>query len=465
MLTKRSRRTHGKTMFSGSILSTIEEAESDFLLLFDCCNAYQPSNRPSGSGRNVIEVISAVGFGAIAAEPGTDSFTHHLDEALALAKRRGPIKAVDLHVDIISRLFPQAPSRLRRGGTYVVDDNGPVEQKSRRQCPLHYWLSGHPKSITLAPMKARTPAATKNPNDTSQLSSVGSSSAANETAEELAGSGVVQIQRAVFPQVLVSFRVAQDELDTAAWVKWLLDAPPEARDLIKIEGLYKSFSSLVLVRMPVQVWSILPDSSAASFVGFITTGNHGSAFQNEVDNLLSAAMEQTSTKIDEMGVSKPQDYAKVAPKDFHVETDVIAEDSTIKAQRWSKNETESSGDKTFYIDALPDRRPGISRRTGRKGLDGWDEEEDEGEDDIKSSRPLGSAGAEGGRTDGIYVQQRTGRMDWLSLAGPRPRVVASLRSEQLAKRRANGKLFSHILSLLPPLFLELNTILGLASFI
>jgi hypothetical protein len=195
-------------MFSGGVLSIIEEAKSDFLLLFDCCHAYHPPNRPSGSGRNIIEAISAVGFGTIAAEPGTDSFTHHLDEALALAKRNGPINAVDLHMDIIRRLFPQVHRRLRRDRSFVVDQNGPVEEKSPRQCPLHYWLSGQPKTITLAPLEpsSRTPpiqGATSG--ESSEVLRKATPSRAIETPEDLAGAGIIQIQRAEFPQVLVCF--------------------------------------------------------------------------------------------------------------------------------------------------------------------------------------------------------------------------------------------------------------------
>ena len=269
-------------MFSGSILSTLEESESDFLLLFDCCNAYHPPSRPSGSGRNVIEVISAVGFGAIAAEPGTDSFTHHLDEALALAKRSGPIKVVRLHTEIIARLFPNTPRRLRQGSSFVVDENGPVEERSRRMCPLHYWLSGQSRSITLAPLsqplqtvekplwKEAPPSVMPAPND-------------------LTRDGVIQIQQATFPQVLVCFRVTREDLDPVTWVKWLREAPPEARDLIKIEGFWGSFSSLMLVRMPVHVWDLLPASRAVSFMGFTTTDNEGPRFQEEVEALLSPA--------------------------------------------------------------------------------------------------------------------------------------------------------------------------------
>ena len=178
----------------------------------------------------------------------------------------------------------------------MVDGNGPIEQTSRRQCPVHYWLSGRDKSITLAPLKRiSSPAITdKNSHDKDANLSKRepSSSASIETSPDLAETGIIRLTRAEFPQVLVAFRVTKDLFDLDAWVKWLLEAPPEARDLIKIEGFYGSFSSLVLVRIPVQVWSMLPGSSATLFVGFTTTANQALDLQNQVEEQLVSAFGQ-----------------------------------------------------------------------------------------------------------------------------------------------------------------------------
>jgi len=117
-----------------------------------------------------------------------------------------------------------------------------------------------------------------------------------ETSGDLAGTGIIQIQQARFPQVLVCFRVTRDDFDPATWAKWLLEAPAEARDLVKIDGFYGSFSSLLLVRMPIQVWDVLPGSPAVSFVGFVTTSNEGPRLQEEVDSLFSAKGKQPAPK-------------------------------------------------------------------------------------------------------------------------------------------------------------------------
>jgi hypothetical protein len=48
--------------------------------------------------------------------------------------------------------------------------------------------------------------------------------------------------------------------------------PSEAKG-IKIEGIYGSFSTLLLLRVPVIVWNLLPQNPAYTFVGFITSQN------------------------------------------------------------------------------------------------------------------------------------------------------------------------------------------------
>jgi hypothetical protein len=49
-------------------------------------------------------------------------------------------------------------------------------------------------------------------------------------------------------------------------------APPECKD-VKIEGRYDSFSTLLLVRISVATWNLLPGNPAYSFVGFVTSEN------------------------------------------------------------------------------------------------------------------------------------------------------------------------------------------------
>ncbi len=67
-----------------------------------------------------------------------------------------------------------------------------------------------------------------------------------------------------------------DKFDSHGWLEWIRNAPPEAKD-IRIEGKYDGFSTLVIVRMPIPVWNLLPEDPAYSFVGFIMSENYAAS--------------------------------------------------------------------------------------------------------------------------------------------------------------------------------------------
>jgi hypothetical protein len=56
---------------------------------------------------------------------------------------------------------------------------------------------------------------------------------------------------------------------------------------IRVEGRRGSSSTLLLLRMPVEVWNLLPENPAYSFVGLVTTENLAPA-QHYCCNLLMA---------------------------------------------------------------------------------------------------------------------------------------------------------------------------------
>jgi hypothetical protein len=74
------------------------------------------------------------------------------------------------------------------------------------------------------------------------------------------------------PQILLTIRLEKTELDIQVWRDWLRNLPAEGQD-IKIDGIYRSFSTLLLLRMPVTIWNLLPENPAYSFVGFVTSEN------------------------------------------------------------------------------------------------------------------------------------------------------------------------------------------------
>jgi hypothetical protein len=83
------------------------------------------------------------------------------------------------------------------------------------------------------------------------------------------------------PQVLLAIRLDDDKFDFQAWTEWVRNAPPGAKG-IRIDGTYDSFSTLVLLRMPVAVWDFLPENSAYTFVGFVTSGNNVGSWDQDL---------------------------------------------------------------------------------------------------------------------------------------------------------------------------------------
>jgi hypothetical protein len=76
-----------------------------------------------------------------------------------------------------------------------------------------------------------------------------------------------------YPQILLAIRLEKDDFDIQAWKECFPCQLPSEAQGIKIEGIYGSFSTLLLLRIPVVIWDLLPRNSAYSFVGFVTSKN------------------------------------------------------------------------------------------------------------------------------------------------------------------------------------------------
>lgn len=75
------------------------------------------------------------------------------------------------------------------------------------------------------------------------------------------------------PHVMISLALEDDQrLDMEAWEEWLAGFPALAK-YVKVQGIFKSHSTLLLLSLPVMVWDFLPDDPACSFVAFIRSNN------------------------------------------------------------------------------------------------------------------------------------------------------------------------------------------------
>ncbi|PVH75191.1 hypothetical protein DL98DRAFT_602178 [Cadophora sp. DSE1049] len=262
---------------SFGVQQVLEEATSDVLLLYDCCYASHPAVNSAGQG--VTEVIAACGFETQAPAVGPHSFTNALIQELEESFIGAPFYAAELHSKILGSLKNWKPKLLRdpNGNVWIDEKGRPKYECHKRTTPVHCLLTTERpnRSIMLAPLRpnssSRDEAQTRGPIENIQMNT----SAANTYPKEL--------QRPPqFPEVLISVRLEEDyladdddsenEKRQQPWREWFRNIP-DAANKVTIHGAYRSYSTLLLLSMPVPLWNILPAHAAYSFIGFVNSGN------------------------------------------------------------------------------------------------------------------------------------------------------------------------------------------------
>ena len=77
-----------------------------------------------------------------------------------------------------------------------------------------------------------------------------------------------------YPTVLIAVALEEDQsLQLDTWVEWLRDIPAIAK-YARVEGIYESYSSLMLLSLPVNIWDLIPNNPAVSFIGFIKSQDY-----------------------------------------------------------------------------------------------------------------------------------------------------------------------------------------------
>jgi hypothetical protein len=78
--------------------------------------------------------------------------------------------------------------------------------------------------------------------------------------------------------ISVSFAGMDTKPDYQQFVDWIAQNVPENVADIRVEAVFGSRSSLYIISVPTEVWVMMPDDEAYSFVGHVTSNNllHGS---------------------------------------------------------------------------------------------------------------------------------------------------------------------------------------------
>ena len=273
----------------GGVQQLLEEAASDVLLLYDSCHSSHPAINAGGQG--VTEVIAACGFETEAPAVGPHSFTNSLIRELEEAFIGPPISVAELHVRVIGSLKNWKPALLRdKDGNLWTDENGrPRFEVHKRRTPVHCFLTNETpyRSIMLAPLPSRlSHAAVSNiAGATPTKGGATNSSPSQNISEETSSTGPTSVSEAQEHdkslQVLLAVRLDDNFLDDSGaddrnklrtWCEWLKALPNGAKD-VSVQGVYQSYSTLVLFNLPLLLWNLLPSNSAYSFVGFVQSQN------------------------------------------------------------------------------------------------------------------------------------------------------------------------------------------------
>ncbi|KAI2471289.1 hypothetical protein F4781DRAFT_387965 [Annulohypoxylon bovei var. microspora] len=231
------------------ILARAQDDSPDVLLIYDCCHSLYAHPTNDKNSRAVVECLFAGGFETKVPNAGPDSFTMALiDELCEALYSSAPLSVADLHRGIIDRLQNwKARGMFTKDGKTKKDKRtGKIAlTKPVRTTPIHMSLSVNetPRTIFLAPKKKQVLHLQQDQN--------GKKSEAEHTKP---------------PKVLLAVRLVENDYNTEALKKWILAAP---HSVVKFEKIYRSYSELLLVELPLQVWDLLPRNPAVTFVGFV----------------------------------------------------------------------------------------------------------------------------------------------------------------------------------------------------
>ncbi|RBQ66898.1 hypothetical protein FVER14953_07053 [Fusarium verticillioides] len=242
-----------------AIQTLLERSLSDVLILLDCCAGAASATFPSGA--SITETISASSWDAIAPDPGRYSFTNALIEVLQEWRVRA-FSAAMLHAEVLARL--KHPRPITINGKYF----------EARSTPVHFMMTSNHKAPSIemsrmsrgdnlpSPELLPTPAVS---HETGR--------AADSTTPVSRTDYMFTEPNEDTPHVMISLALEDDQrLDINAWEQWLGAFPAMAK-YVKVQGVFKSHSTMLLVSMPVSIWDLLPEDHATSFVAFIRSNN------------------------------------------------------------------------------------------------------------------------------------------------------------------------------------------------
>jgi len=224
--------------FHQRIASLLELSEGDVLYIIDAC--YSCSVAVANSRETLA--ASAIEMTSDSRAEGLQSFTQAFCQTIRADP--SPATVAQIHARLISQW------QDTNKGNYL------------QTTPVHKANASFDKpSIILAPLNV--PLATLKPDQ-------------SDTAKVLI---TVKLDDRIPPNL-------------AEWRNWLRGQIPTNVAEIEVEGVFEGNSKVVLLRLPVAIWDMLPDHDAYSFVGYVRSSN---LVVKELETTLSAVLTPSFT--------------------------------------------------------------------------------------------------------------------------------------------------------------------------
>lgn len=252
------------------IQNVLEEAQSDVLILLDCC-AGGAVNTLEGNG--VTELIAACGYNAIANGVGPYSFTHALILELLDLSSKPPFTVAYLYNNIFTRIQGRMPEDGRERHPPPI--HLVLTQESR--LPRSIQLGKCPKLnlaeiFELESREISSVAEGKRPERADTSSNPPDNSAGTGSFPRMSPSSPpAEVPRLAFA-IRLNDTLRPDQLRTDLFVEWLRSVPAVAEE-VKVEAGFDSFSSLIILSIPISLSTFLPDNRAIVSLGPITSLN------------------------------------------------------------------------------------------------------------------------------------------------------------------------------------------------
>jgi len=222
---------------------------NDVLLVFDCCFAASAATKAVSTGTK--ELLAACGKEAVTFT-GKWSFTRRLIYALKVFKLKHQAKLTAFTVtDIYSYMLTNMKLDYDRNYVHTYTE---VELSELQRTPIHVRLRGS-GSICIAPLS---------PLDAT-------------TGQRLLPPAPLEPIFYHEDRVVLTIAIKGDATpDIRQWKKFIYSCtPPEIVALrrVDIECAFKADSTLMIVSMPIPLWTLLPERPAYQFVGFVRSKN------------------------------------------------------------------------------------------------------------------------------------------------------------------------------------------------